>query len=134
MSDNLAHAVAGACGGVVSTVVTYPLITVSSRLQVQKDDHSGDAYKGFLDGVKKIIKKEGPAGLFSGVESALFAITNGVYYYWYEFVKSVFTKTSQKRVMSTWESMAAGAVAGAATVMITNPIWVVNVRVHLDLF
>ena len=30
--------------------------------------------------------------------------------------------------LTTAESMAAGAVAGAATVMITNPIWVVNTR------
>jgi len=130
MSDNVAHALAGAGGGVISTVLTYPLITISSRLQVQKDDAGKDAYKGALDAVRKILQKEGPLGLFSGVNSALFgiAITNGVYYYWYEFVKAAFLATSKKRGMSTPESMAAGAVAGAATVLITNPIWVVNTR------
>ncbi|KNE57974.1 hypothetical protein AMAG_04805 [Allomyces macrogynus ATCC 38327] len=130
MSDNVAHAVAGAAGGIVSTVLTYPLITVSSRMQVQKDDKSGDAYKNFFDGVRKIVKKDGPAGLFSGMNSALFgiAITNGVYYGCYETTKSAFLAASGRRVMSTVESMIAGAVAGSATVLVTNPIWVINTR------
>lgn len=34
----------------------------------------------------------------------------------------------QKSRLSTLESMAAGAIAGSATVLITNPIWVVNTR------
>ncbi|KAJ3194428.1 hypothetical protein HDU67_004748 [Dinochytrium kinnereticum] len=54
------------------------------------------------------------------------AVTQGVYYYWYEFVKAAFE--SPDRAISTLESMAAGAVAGAATSIITNPIWVVNTR------
>ena len=33
-----------------------------------------------------------------------------------------------RRKLSTLESMAAGALAGSATVLITNPIWVVNTR------
>lgn len=130
MSDNLAHAVAGAAGGVVSTCFTYPLITISSRLQVQKDDKSGDAYKNTWDGIQKILQKEGFSGLFSGIHSALFgiAVTNGVYYYWYEMARDLFLKTSNRKMMSTLESMLAGAVAGAATVVITNPIWVINTR------
>ncbi|ORZ29712.1 mitochondrial carrier domain-containing protein [Catenaria anguillulae PL171] len=128
MSDNVAHAVAGAAGGIVSTLATYPLITVSSRMQVQKD--SKDAYKSFADGVSKIIKSEGIPGLYSGCSSALFgiAITNGVYYGAYERTKDVFLKASGRRVMSTLESMIAGAIAGSLTVLATNPIWVVNTR------
>lgn len=34
----------------------------------------------------------------------------------------------QRSRLSTLESMAAGAIAGSATVLITNPIWVVNTR------
>ena len=56
------------------------------------------------------------------------AVTQGVYYYYYEFVKAAFEKAAGvDRAISTIESMAAGAVAGAATSVITNPIWVVNV-------
>lgn len=35
----------GAGGGIISMALTYPLITISSRLQVQKDKSSKDAYK-----------------------------------------------------------------------------------------
>lgn len=37
-------------------------------------------------------------------------------------------KAGRSRKLSTVESMIAGAVAGSATVLITNPIWVVNTR------
>lgn len=37
-------------------------------------------------------------------------------------------RTTNKSRLSTLESMAAGALAGSATVMLTNPIWVVNTR------
>ncbi|KAK3834654.1 MAG: mitochondrial carrier domain-containing protein [Linnemannia elongata] len=127
MSDSTVHAIAGAGGGIISMALTYPLITISSRLQVQKNKESKDAYKSGLDAVKKIVAKEGISGLYSGLDSALFGIslTNYCYYYFYEFTKSVIDKAQ----MSTLESMSAGAVAGAATVMITNPIWVINTRI-----
>ncbi|GJJ74846.1 solute carrier family 25 (peroxisomal adenine nucleotide transporter), member 17 [Entomortierella parvispora] len=127
MSDSTVHAIAGAGGGIISMALTYPLITVSSRLQVQKDKKSKDSYKSGADAVKKILAKEGIAGLYSGLDSALFGIslTNYCYYYFYEFTKSWINKAQ----MSTIESMSAGAVAGAATVLITNPIWVVNTRI-----
>ncbi|KAF9933679.1 hypothetical protein BGZ67_004174 [Mortierella alpina] len=127
MSDSTVHAIAGAGGGIISMALTYPLITISSRLQVQKNKESKEAYKSALDAVKKIVAKEGIAGLYSGLDSALFGIslTNYCYYYFYEFTKSVIDKAQ----MSTIESMSAGAVAGAATVFITNPIWVINTRI-----
>ncbi|KAF9918222.1 hypothetical protein BX616_009875 [Lobosporangium transversale] len=128
MSDSTVHAIAGAGGGIVSMTLTYPLVTISNRLQVQKDKTNKEAYKNGLDVVRKVIAKEGIAGLYSGLDSALFGIslTNYCYYYFYEFTKSVINKAQ----MSTIESMSAGAVAGAATVLITNPIWVINTRIN----
>ena len=46
----------------------------------------------------------------------------------YEFSRAFFQRTTKKTRLSTLESMAAGALAGSATVLITNPIWVVNTR------
>ncbi|KKA28991.1 hypothetical protein TD95_004623 [Thielaviopsis punctulata] len=131
-NDNVAHALAGSGGGLLSMALTYPLVTLSTRAQV--DSRKADST--FLDAAKKIIAREGFGGLYSGLNSALFGIsvTNFVYYYWYEFSKSFLEKSALQsgrlsRRLTPAESMLAGAIAGSATVIITNPIWVVNTRV-----
>lgn len=85
--------------------------------------------------MKRIIAREGITGLYAGLDSALFGIsvTNFVYYYWYEWTRAFFEKAAIKagrasKRLTTVESMIAGAIAGSATVMLTNPIWVVNTR------
>ncbi|KAK6430986.1 hypothetical protein LTR95_012857 [Oleoguttula sp. CCFEE 5521] len=125
-SDNVAHALSGAGGGLLAMAITYPLITLSTRAQVE----SKRAQTNTLQAIKRIIDREGFAGLYAGLESALFGITvtNFVYYYWYEFSRAFFQRRTQNARLSTLESMAAGALAGSATVLITNPIWVVNTR------
>lgn len=109
----------------------YPLITLSTRAQVE----SKRADSGFIDAVKRIVAREGVNGLYAGLDSALFGIsvTNFVYYYWYEWTRSGFEKAAitagrPSKRLTTVESMIAGAIAGSATVMLTNPIWVVNTR------
>ncbi|KAL2174363.1 mitochondrial carrier domain-containing protein [Thermothelomyces heterothallicus CBS 202.75] len=130
-NDNVAHALAGAGGGILSMALTYPLITLSTRAQVE----SKRAETAFLAAVQNIIAREGVAGLYSGMSSALFGIsvTNFVYYYWYEWTRAFFEAAAAKagrasKKLTTVESMIAGAIAGSATVVLTNPIWVVNTR------
>ncbi|KAI9840776.1 MAG: hypothetical protein M1837_001306 [Sclerophora amabilis] len=130
-SDNIAHALAGAGGGLASMALTYPLITLSTRAQVE----SKRAHSSVIDAIRRIIQREGAAGLYAGLESALFGIsvTNFVYYYWYEWTRAGFEKAAVKagratKKLTTIESMIAGALAGSATVLLTNPIWVVNTR------
>lgn len=131
-NDNVAHALAGAGGGILSMILTYPLITLSTRAQVE----SKKAESKFISAVQKIVAREGVSGLYSGINSALFgiSITNFVYYYWYEWTRSFFEKAAIKagranKKLTTAESMIAGAIAGSATVILTNPIWVVNTRI-----
>ncbi|KAF1970185.1 mitochondrial carrier [Bimuria novae-zelandiae CBS 107.79] len=130
-SDNVAHALAGAGGGLLSMALTYPLITLSTRAQVE----SKRASSSTLAAARRIIAREGVSGLYAGLESALFGIsvTNFVYYYWYEWTRAFFEKAALKagrasKKLTTVESMIAGAIAGSATVLITNPIWVINTR------
>ncbi|KLU81582.1 peroxisomal membrane protein PMP47A [Magnaporthiopsis poae ATCC 64411] len=130
-NDNVAHALAGAGGGILSMVLTYPLITLSTRAQVE----SKRAESAFLEAVRRIVAREGASGLYAGLSSALFGIsvTNFVYYYWYEWTRAFFESAAARagrasRKLTTVESMLAGALAGSATVLITNPIWVINTR------
>ena len=102
--DNIAHALAGAGGGLLSMTLTsvistlssidqaqnyefnisdtaysYPLITLSTRAQVE----SKRAQTSTIAAIQHIIRREGLSGLYSGLSSALFGIsvTNFVYYY-----------------------------------------------------
>ncbi|KAK0748538.1 peroxisomal membrane protein PMP47A [Apiosordaria backusii] len=133
-NDNVAHALAGAGGGILSMALTYPLITLSTRAQVESKRPGSET--AFLAAVQKIVAREGVSGLYSGLSSALFGIsvTNFVYYYWYEWTRAFFeaaalkNPTRHSKKLTTVESMIAGAIAGSATVILTNPIWVVNTR------
>lgn len=125
MSEQIAHAVAGAGGGALAAVVTYPLITLSTRAQIAaKDSETSN-----LEAIKRILEDNGIKKLYAGLSSALWGmtLTNFVYYYFYEGIKIVFVKKGTLQ-MSTLESMLASAYAGGATALVTNPIWVVNTR------
>lgn len=60
-------------------VLTYPLITLSTRSQVE----SKRAQSSVPDAIRRIIQREGISGLYAGLDSAVFGIsvTNFVYYY-----------------------------------------------------
>merc|ERR1711939_159367 len=102
-SDNVTHALAGAGGELLSMALTYPLITLSTRAQVEKKKGN----TGTLAAAKKILDREGVNGLYAGMESALFGITatNFVYYYWYEFSRAFFQRTTNKTRLNTIESI-----------------------------
>lgn len=125
MSDSAIHAVAGAAGGIVAMTATYPLIFLSTRAAVETRNES----KSTLEAVIDIIKREGVLGLYSGLESSLLgiAVTNGVYYYFYERTRDTILRSrGGSKALSTVESMLTGLIAGSATTLISNPIWVVQ--------
>ncbi|QRW05066.1 mitochondrial carrier protein [Ceratobasidium sp. AG-Ba] len=103
-NDQLIHAAAGAAGGVVAMTLTYPLIFLSTR---SSRDPRQSTYQAILD----VIQTEGLRGLYSGLNSSLLgiAVTNG-----------------KGTALSTLESMLAGLLAGSATTITSNPLWVIQ--------
>lgn len=63
MTDSVAHALAGAAGGILSLSLTYPLITISTRAAVEANDGK-PGFVSQIKGAKKIILKEGVQGLY----------------------------------------------------------------------
>ncbi|KZT70317.1 mitochondrial carrier [Daedalea quercina L-15889] len=125
LSDSAIHAVAGAAGGVLAMTATYPLIFLSTRAAVETRKEHKSVYEAVLD----IIRREGVLGLYSGLNSSLLgiAVTNGVYYYFYERSRgAILASRRGGKGLSTLESMLAGLIAGSATTIISNPIWVVQ--------
>ncbi|KAI5479691.1 peroxisomal membrane protein Pmp47 [Pseudohyphozyma bogoriensis] len=121
------HAAAGATGGCVAMAITYPLVNLSTRAQVtaKKGDET------IKSAALKVIKEDGLAGLYDGLTSSLIgiAITNGIYYLFFEETRAVLLKAKKsKATLSTLESILASSIAGAATSILSNPIWVINTR------
>lgn len=130
-TDELAHAIAGAGGGALSMVVTYPLVTLSTLAQTTKK--SAGETKSTVAAARQILQQKGVLGLYSGLESALYGITltNFIYYYFYEMTSNVFlraNRASKRRGLSTVQSIITGAIAGAITCVGSNPFWVANTR------
>ncbi|KAG8701370.1 hypothetical protein FRC09_005409 [Ceratobasidium sp. 395] len=125
-NDQLIHAAAGAAGGVVAMTLTYPLIFLSTRaaVEIKKEDKS--TYQAVLD----VIQAEGLRGLYSGLNSSLLgiAVTNGVYYFFYEKSRATLLSSAPRKgnALSTLESMLAGLLAGSATSIASNPLWVIQ--------
>ncbi|KAF4619556.1 hypothetical protein D9613_005237 [Agrocybe pediades] len=126
MSDSAIHAIAGAAGGIVAMSATYPLIFLSTRAAVETKKEQKSTYQAIVD----IIKREGALGLYSGLSSSLLgiAVTNGVYYYFYERSREIIlrARTGTNKALSTPESMLTGLIAGSATTVLSNPIWVIQ--------
>lgn len=104
---------------------TYPLVVLSTRAAVETKNDDKTVTQAVLD----IVKREGVRGLYSGLSSSLvgIAVTNGVYYYFYERSRTIILDSkSGSKALSTLESVLAGLIAGSATTIISNPIWVVQ--------
>lgn len=122
-----AHALAGAGGGAISLGLTYPLYTIVTKLQVRSN------YGGPIDTFLHVLREEGWTSLYAGLTPALIgnAYAQGVYYYWYAFFRSLAEgKGATKRPVGTLLSLIIGALAGAITVVFTNPFWVVTTRLQ----
>ncbi|WWC69079.1 uncharacterized protein I206_103015 [Kwoniella pini CBS 10737] len=131
MGDSAIHALAGSVGGCVSMALTYPLVNLSTRAAVQtkKEDLT------IVQAIRKTLEKEGLSGLYSGLSSSLagIAITNGVYYAFYEETRSVLIKRRinsphSTSALSTSEGIIAGLIAGSITTLVTNPIWTIQTK------
>jgi len=125
MTDSLIHSLAGAAGGIVAMSATYPLIFLSTRAAIE----TSKEHKATHTVVTEIIQREGLSGLYSGLSSSLLgiAVTNGVYYFFYEGTRNTLVnRRISTKALTTLESMLAGLIAGCATTIISNPIWVVQ--------
>ncbi|TNY18273.1 peroxisomal membrane protein PMP47B [Rhodotorula diobovata] len=128
LSDSAVHAVAGAAGGCIAMAVTYPLVNLSTRSQVEAKTKRESTRSAVL----KVIQRDGVAGLYDGLSSSLvgIAVTNGIYYLCFEEARNLVLKSrkSSRATLSMLESIFVSAAAGCATSVLSNPIWVVNTR------
>lgn len=135
VSESFVHACSGGAGGLVAMTATYPLMAISTRAAVDRSKNPGES---MVKAVSKVLAAEGVRGLYDGLSSSLLGIgvSNFVYYFFFEATRD-FIITSKRLASSTSaalgtlttaESIVAGLLAGTATALVSNPIWVVNTR------
>ncbi|CAA0838012.1 Adenine nucleotide transporter BT1-chloroplastic/mitochondrial [Striga hermonthica] len=119
--------IAGACAGVSSTLVTYPLELVKTRLTIQRN-----VYNGLLDAFVKILQEGGPRELYRGLAPSLigvipYAATN---YCAYDTLRKVYRKVFKQEKIGNIETLLIGSAAGAISSSATFPLEVA--RKHMQ--
>lgn len=114
-----------------------PSCSVKTKLQVQVPrkanevyDKENPHYASTWDAITTIVKEEGLAGLYAGMNGSLLGVasTNFAYFYWYTVVRSVYAKYSKTSSNSTAIELSLGAIAGALAQLFTIPVAVVTTR------
>ncbi|XWS72909.1 hypothetical protein CRYUN_Cryun02cG0079900 [Craigia yunnanensis] len=110
--------IAGAVAGVSSTLCTYPLELLKTRLTVRED------YKNLLDAIVKIVQAEGPLGLYKGLTPSLigvvpYAASN---YFAYDTLRKAYKKAFKKEEIGNIMTLVIGSAAGAISSTATFPL------------
>ncbi|XP_047941990.1 adenine nucleotide transporter BT1, chloroplastic/mitochondrial-like [Salvia hispanica] len=119
--------VAGASAGVTSTLVTYPLELLKTRLTIQRG-----VYNGLLDAFVKILQEGGPGELYRGLAPSLigvipYAATN---YCAYDTLRKAYRKIFKEEKIGNIETLLIGSAAGAISSTATFPLEVA--RKHMQ--
>jgi len=123
---------AGACGGVSEAIFAVtPIETLKTRVTDDMRRGTGN-YSGSLDACVKIIKNEGPGGLYRGVVPTIAkqatnqAVRFPTQFY---FLKFMVGDDKEKQKNPIYNGLA-GAVAGAVSVVVTMPQDTVKTRMQ----
>lgn len=155
-SDAAISGISGAGSGIVALLVTYPLLTATTRQQTAAPATTAatSSSQATTDEASTPENKStmawstsGLASLYDGLGPALLGTTasQGVYYYFYAyFIRKIqginnggaASSSSNRRIkkdgqLSAGAFLAAAALAGAVNVLLTNPIWLVVTRLQV---
>jgi len=124
--DTLVLAASGAAGSCCASLLTMPLTTAFTRLQLEERLKSG----GPLATMLFLAKTEGLSTLYRGCQSTVTAvsISNFVYFYSFHGLKRIMGASGQQ---SALRDLLFACCAGCINVLLTNPLWVVNQRLKM---
>jgi hypothetical protein len=130
--DTVKSLLPGCTAGIVADVITHPLSTVKTRLQVQGSGggaHGAAAYRGVFHAFADIARKEGPFGLYTGMGAVLVgaAPAQGLYFCSYEL-----SKKQLGQGQSSMGNFAAGIAAQLCGSLIWVPMDVIKERLQVE--
>ncbi|KAG4992906.1 hypothetical protein JHK87_026363 [Glycine soja] len=148
-SNAIANGLAGAGGGIIAQIITYPLQAVNTRQQTERTlkrnkqsfTSNSTTAPGTLLQIFQVIGTEGWGGLYSGLKPSLLgtAASQGIYYYFYQVFKNkAVTIAAAQKVKGRGDGtvgmfgwLVVAAIAGSLNVLFTNPIWVLVTRMQV---
>ncbi|KAG8722342.1 hypothetical protein FRC08_003785 [Ceratobasidium sp. 394] len=126
------HAVAGLGAGAVAVLCVQPLDLLRIQFQVATSSPiSRNPLVTIWSSLNKIKAEHGVRGLYRGVGTNVVgnAASWGMYFWFYAAIKSrVFDSPDPRAPAPPMTNLIASAEASVATALLTNPIWVVKVR------
>jgi solute carrier family 25 folate transporter 32 len=127
----LDHAAAGLSAGVVAVLCMHPLDLLKVKFQVATTSPRGGAGRQIIDSLRAIKTNDGWAGLYRGVGPNIAgnAASWGLYFLFYNMLKKRAADSGDPNSpLSAGQYLLFSAEASAVTAVLTNPIWVVKVR------
>jgi len=125
------HLFAGAVSGGVSRSVVAPL----ERVKIEYMVNSLKAkQEGFVGTLARIVKNEGPLGLFKGnsLNVARIAPTKAVEFFVFDKFKDLVISNSSEIDINAWQRMLGGSIASMTGTALTHPIDTVRSRVTVQ--
>jgi len=126
----LDHAAAGLGAGIVTTLCMNPLDLLKVKFQVTTTNPSGNLGKHIWLSLKDIQQSQGWKGLYRGIipNIAGNASSWGLYFLFYNMLKKRASGGDITKPLSASQYLLCSAQASAVTAIITNPLWLVRVR------
>ncbi|KAJ8146040.1 hypothetical protein OY671_000878 [Metschnikowia pulcherrima] len=119
----------GSIAGCIGATAVYPIDLIKTRMQAQK--HKA-LYDNSYDCLKKILRHEGPKGLYSGLGAQLVGVApeKAIKLTVNDLIRRIGT-TESGTITMPWEILA-GSSAGACQVIFTNPLEIVKIRLQMQ--
>merc|ERR1712038_1692004 len=124
----------GSIAGAAGATAVYPIDLVKTRMQNQRTgSYVGELlYRNSFDCFRKVIRHEGPTGLYRGLVPQLMGVApeKAIKLTMNDLVRDTIKKNNDQRIPLIGEVIAGGC-AGGSQVMFTNPIEVVKIRLQV---
>ncbi|KAK3156307.1 hypothetical protein QOZ80_2AG0105450 [Eleusine coracana subsp. coracana] len=123
--------VAGALAGVASTLCTYPMELIKTRVTIERG-----AYENVAHAFVKILTEEGPSELYRGLAPSLIGVVPyaACNFYAYETLKSLYRRASGRRAgadVGAAATLLIGSAAGAIASSATFPLEVARKQMQV---
>jgi hypothetical protein len=128
-ADQFVEATAAASGGVVATVVLYPLEIVKNLMQ--SATASGGAPKGFMETTQEIFKSGGWAALYRGCDASSFqsVVEKGGYFYFYSAYRVMYENAFGHQIPA-FANLVVGYISEWSHLPFSMPIETIMVRLQ----